>query len=156
MDPLAAIGLAGNIVNFIEFSFRVISGGQQVLNSASGMTPENTSLDAFLDDLKAVTKGLLIEFPTSVCSENEAELSRLAGYCYDLSKELSGILTRLKVSDEKSKWQGIRVKWRSMCKEKEIEAIERRLNDFQSQILIRLHFMLRCVHQIHIHRLGGN
>lgn len=145
MDPLTAIGLAGNIINFIEFSFKVIAGGHSIANSVSGMTPENASLDVILDDLKAVTKGLLIEIPDLAGSDNEKELARLATSCYHLSKELSEILAPLRLSEGRSKWQGMKVKWRSLRKEKEIESIERRLNDFQSQILVRLHLMLRCV-----------
>lgn len=40
---------------------------------------------------------------------------------------------------------GLIVKWHSMRKEKEIDSIERRLNGYQSQILIRLQVMFRYV-----------
>lgn len=145
MDPFTAIGLADNIINFIEFACKIVYGGYQILNSASGMTPENTTLSVLLDDLNAVTKGLLVDLPGPNRTENEEELCRLAAACHELSMELAEVLSLLKVTDRRSRWQSMKVKWRSIRKERNIEAIERRLSKFQSQILIRLHLMIRYV-----------
>lgn len=78
MDPFTAIGLADNIINFIKFACKIVYGGYQIFNSASGMTPENTTLSVLLDDLSAVTKGLLVDLPGPDRTANEEELCRLA------------------------------------------------------------------------------
>ncbi|KAJ5743959.1 hypothetical protein N7533_008829 [Penicillium manginii] len=139
MDPLTAIGLAGNILAFIDFSYKVISGVNKVLSSPSGMTSENESLSILVVDLNLVTQKLSTDIIAQ--TENEKQLCALAGNCHKLSEELNQILGYLKLGDKHSKWDGLRVKWRSMRKEKEIDAIERRLNGYQSQILIRLQVM---------------
>jgi hypothetical protein len=143
MDPLTAIGLAGNILAFIDFSYKVISGVNKVLSSPSGMTSENESLSILVVDLNLVTQKLSTDIIAQ--TENEKQLCALAGNCHKLSEELNQILGYLKLGDKHSKWDGLRVKWRSMRKEKEIDAIERRLNGYQSQILIRLQVMFRFV-----------
>lgn len=145
MDPFTAIGLADNIINFIGFARKIVYGGYQISNSASGMTPDNMTLSVLLDDLNAVTKGLLVDLPGPDRTGNEEELCYLASACRELSMELAEILGLLKVAGRRSRWQGMRVKWRSIRKESNIEAIERRLSEFQSQILIRLHLMIRYV-----------
>jgi hypothetical protein len=141
MEPLVAIGLAGNILQFIDFCYNVISGINKVCSSASGMTPENEGLSVLVDDLNAVAQTLLTDIPAK--TENEKQLCALATDCYTFSEELQQILRRLRVGDRNSKWDALRVKWRSMRKEKEVEAIERRLNGYQAQILIRLQVMFR-------------
>lgn len=143
MDPLTAIGLAGNIITFIDFSYKVISGLNKGLDAASGMTPENASLDNLVEDLNAITQDLISDAPPR--TENEKQLHRLAANCHALSEDLIQILRRLRVGDKKSKWQSVTVKWQSMRKEKDIEALERRLNGYQSEILIRLQVIFKSV-----------
>ncbi|KAL5340071.1 hypothetical protein BJX70DRAFT_397086 [Aspergillus crustosus] len=126
MDPLTAIGLAGNILQFIDYSYQVISGVNKVCSSATGMTPENESLSVLVEDLNAVTRTLITNVPAK--TENERQLCALAANCHALSEDLGQILRRLKVENKNSKWEGLVVKWHSMRKEKQIDAIERRLN----------------------------
>lgn len=143
MDPLTAIGLAGNIITFIDFSYKVISGLNKGLDAASGMTPGNASLDSLVQDLSAITQDLISDAPPR--TENEKQLHQLAANCYALSEDLIQTLRKLRVGDKKSKWQSMAVKWQSMRKEKDIEALERRLNGYQSEILIRLQVIFKSV-----------
>ncbi|KAJ5626257.1 hypothetical protein N7510_002566 [Penicillium lagena] len=143
MDPLTAISLAGNILTFIDFSYKVIHGANEVLSTSNGMTPENERLSILVKDLNVVTQDLVTNIPAR--TENEKQLCALAANCHALSGELYQILRRLKVGDKKSKWEGLMVKWHSMRKEKDIDLIERRLNGYRSQILIRLQVMFRYV-----------
>lgn len=150
MDPLTAVGLAGNIVEFISFSYKIISGVNKLLKSPNGTSPENQRLSDFLEDLNSVTQGLMTDIHAK--TENEKQLCVLAANCHDLSTELYQILRSLKVGDNKSKWEGLMVMWSSMRKEKEIQTIERRLHGYQSQILIRLQIMFGYGPRQLIHR----
>jgi hypothetical protein len=94
-----------------------------------------------VDDLQEITEGLTHDLKGK--TQNEKKLCKLADNCYDLSQELSKILKELRVAEKNTKWQSLKVKWASMRKEKEMASIEKRLNDYRSQILIRLNFMLR-------------
>lgn len=151
MDPLTAIGLAGNIITFIDFSYKVISGLNKGLDAANGMTTENANLEQLVQDLTAITEDLISDAPPR--TENEKRLHQLAVNCHAHSQELIQILRSLKVGDKKSKWQGVVVKWQSMRKEKEIEALERRLNEYQSEILIRLQVIFKCVNPVATHEI---
>lgn len=145
MDPLTAIGLASNILSFIDFSFNLIGGSHRLLNSASGLTPENCRLGTVVEDLKVVTERLVSDLPGK--TQNEKELCKLADDCHTISRELLDILSRLKLGDKKSKWNAFRAKWQSMMQEKSIASIEESLRSYQSMILIRLNFMLRYVNR---------
>ena len=143
MDPLSALGLAGNIVAFIDLSYKVISGMTRVLDSASGMTQENANLSILAEDLNVVSQQLISDVHAR--TENEKQLCGLSN-CYDLSKELVQLLRRLRVGDTKSTWEAARVKWQSMRREKDVWALERRLQGYQAEILIRLQIMFRLFH----------
>ena len=112
-----------------------------MLNSASGLTPENCRLGTVVEDLKVATERLVSDLPG--CTQNERELCKLADDCRTLSGELLDILNHLKLGNKKSKWKAFRAKWQSMMQEKKIASIEESLKSYQSMILIRLNFMLR-------------
>jgi hypothetical protein len=63
MDPLTALSLAGNILTFIDFSYKVISGANKVLSTSNGMTPENERLGVLVEDLNVVTQDLVADIP---------------------------------------------------------------------------------------------
>jgi hypothetical protein len=141
MDPITAVGFAASILQFIDFSWGVITGTYEVYKSATGTTLENAHINTVVNDLERVTDGLISDF--EVKTKNEKELCKLADKCHDLSQDLSKILKKLQVLEKNSKWRSLRVKIASMRKEKEIASIEDRLDRYRSQILVRLNFMLR-------------
>ncbi|KAJ5119135.1 FAD/NAD(P)-binding domain-containing protein [Penicillium atrosanguineum] len=94
MDHLTAIGPAGSLIAFIDFSFNLISGVNKVLVSSSGMTPENANLGALVEDSNGVTKDIISDVPPG--TENEKKLCILATNCHTLSKEIFQTLENLR------------------------------------------------------------
>jgi hypothetical protein len=140
MDPVTAVGFAASILTFVDFSWDLITGAYEVYKSTTGTTSENAHISTVIDDLQEITEGL--NFDVEGKAKHEKALCKLADNCLNLSKDLSKILEKLKVTEKDSKWQALRVKWASMRKEKEVVSIEMRLDGYRSQILIRLNFML--------------
>lgn len=139
MDPLTAIGLASNIISFIDFSWELITGAWSMYKSADGTTVENATLETIVTDLEKVSHKLVSDMKGT--TQNEIALLRLAEECLKLSRQLSSTLRKLKASIGNSKWESFKIKWASMRKEKEIMSIESRLSNYRSQILLRLQFM---------------
>ncbi|KAH6714421.1 hypothetical protein BKA61DRAFT_359607 [Leptodontidium sp. MPI-SDFR-AT-0119] len=140
MDPITAVGFAASILQFIDFSWGVITGTYEIYKSTTGSTHENAHISTVVDDLERATDGLISDVEGK--TKNEKELCKLADKCHDLSQDLLKILKQLQVSEKNSKWQSLKVKVASMRKEKEIAFIEGRLDRYRSQILVRLNFML--------------
>jgi hypothetical protein len=141
MDPITAVGFAASILNFIDFSWNLVSGTYEVYKSTTGTTSDNAHISTVLDDLEATTEGLAYDIEGK--TNHEKNLCKLADGCYELSQDLAKILRKLQVSEKNSKWQSLKVKWASMRKEKTVASIEIRLDRYRSQILVRLNFMLR-------------
>ncbi|OJI98022.1 hypothetical protein ASPVEDRAFT_441075 [Aspergillus versicolor CBS 583.65] len=140
MDPMSAIGVAANILQFVEFGAKLCGRIQEVASSATGLTEENAHLDSTVDELRNVTDGLITNLKGN--TQHEAELVKLAAQCRDLSAELTDMLSKLKPKKDDRFWSSIRAAWKSTVKEKKVLSIERRLGEYRAQIILRLNFML--------------
>jgi hypothetical protein len=141
MDPLAAVSLAGTILQFIDFSSKLVARTYEVYRSASGATTANEDITTVISDLKEVTLDLDVDLPGR--GKHEKALKALAAKCVELSAQLLAVLDKLKTSSKHSAWESMRVKWSSMRKSDEIQRIERRLGEYRAEILVRLTFMLK-------------
>ncbi|RBA15689.1 hypothetical protein FPRO05_12296 [Fusarium proliferatum] len=52
MDPLSSIGLASNILQFVEFSVKLVSKGVEIYSSTDGAPVQHADLRASLDNLR--------------------------------------------------------------------------------------------------------
>jgi hypothetical protein len=140
MDPITAVGFAANIIDFIDFSWNLVHGTYEVHMSASGTTAENAHISTIIEDLQGVTEGLNSDLRLG--GKYAKQLSKLAGNCLELSRDLTKILEKLRVKEKNSTWQAVKISWESMRKEKTVASIEKRLGIYRSEIVLRLNVML--------------
>ncbi|EXJ81430.1 hypothetical protein A1O3_07722 [Capronia epimyces CBS 606.96] len=140
MDPLSAIGLASNILSFIDFSCGVVKHTYEVYNSATGATSANAHIKTVIDDLAKATEALGPEVEAT--TKHSKALHELAQKCSGLSEDLLRILKKLQVTRKNSKWQSLRKTLRAAWSEKEVASIEKRLDSYRSEIIMRLQLML--------------
>ena len=139
MDPITALGFAASILNFVDFSYQVISGTFEVIKS--GSTSETAQVSVVIDDLHNVTKELSNRPVGS--SKHDDALNELALECKEASKDLQNILEKLKTEVGSPVWKSIRVVLRSKWKKGEIADLDKRLARYRSQILLRLVLILK-------------
>jgi hypothetical protein len=142
MDPLTAVGLAGNIITFVDFSIEVLSRARQLHDSASGATAENEELESLTKNLKALAdrtqrrpsnipqKG---HFRLSISSETV--LDNLSQQCIQVADELLETLDSIKVKGDgkarKSAIQAVKTVW----KQDHIDALQRRIDRISKQLM---------------------
>ncbi|RDW93695.1 ATP-binding protein [Aspergillus mulundensis] len=129
MDPISALSLAAVILQFIDFSSKLVAGTYEVYNSASGTTVENVHITTIVTDLQAATGDMDVDIVGN--TKHERALKDLASKCNKLSADVVVILEGLRVSDKNSAWKSLKVKWSSMRKSGQLQSIERRLDDDQ-------------------------
>ncbi|KAL1840419.1 hypothetical protein VTJ49DRAFT_493 [Mycothermus thermophilus] len=97
MEPLAAVGLAANILQFVELCAKVVSEGNQIYHSVNGTTEEYTSLEQMCESIKELSDGLVPpqlqqDFstlpPEKRPSKMEMKLAQLALRCRESSDQL--------------------------------------------------------------------
>ncbi|KAF4633368.1 hypothetical protein G7Y89_g4751 [Cudoniella acicularis] len=58
MDPLSALSVAGNIIQFIQFGLQVLSKGQEICGSSSGLLAEESEIGAVSQDVKTISRSI--------------------------------------------------------------------------------------------------
>jgi len=160
LDPLTALGLASSVAQFVDFGFKVISESRQQYRSATGILPDNLSLETFVADLSDISERLASDdserpggtrFITNSAirtwdkSHEDRALRELAARSKTLADEILHILEDLKVKGPNRRWESIRQAFRSRMKREKIRDMEKRLEQIRSQLNLRLVAMMEYV-----------
>ena len=141
MDPISALGLSSNILTFIDAASKILAGTYEVYQSATGTTQENAHVDTVTEHLRDIAAKL-----DPNCVDKTAHgraLKDIAQKCETLAQDLLHLLLKLKITGKQSMWKSLTVTLKSMRKERVIAAMEKRLSEYQSLILLRLTMMLK-------------
>jgi hypothetical protein len=142
MDPLSALSLASSVIQFVDFTSKLISDSFEVCSSISGTTSETADLSTIITDLGIVTRRLSVH-SGKPGSDDEIALSDLVSKCRRLSDDLLKVLNKLKSKNPQSKWESVRVIWASMQKREQVASMEKRVNSYRNEILLRINAMMR-------------
>jgi hypothetical protein len=144
LDPFSALGLASNIVQFIDFGSKLLSTGRELRNSADGVLEANIELEVITKDLVSIDEQLMRSSGLlTLRTEGERALQTLAASCRKDAERLLSILDKFKVSSPSSKWKslgkGIRILW----KKDEVDELLARLDRARSQLNTHLLAILK-------------
>ncbi|KAK5093357.1 hypothetical protein LTR70_004729 [Exophiala xenobiotica] len=140
MEAIAGISLAANVIQFIDFSSRLISKGKEI--------HENGSLSE-QDDLENVTRSLahfshkLRESLQSRCTagaditEDDKNLERIATECSRIADQLLQRLQRLKYGGKHRPWKSFRHALKSVWAKAEIDNLAARLAAYRQQLALQ-------------------
>lgn len=140
MDPLSALSVAATVVQFIDFSSKILNGAREIHNSDSGMTSENASLRLIVADLQNLSSNLgSVNFqPGWQRNSDQIALQDLANQCQKFSEELSAILEKLSSRDVKSRTESLRVLMQSVRHQKQVRNLQKRLETCRGQLVARI------------------
>ena len=141
IDPFAALGLAGNIVQFLDLSGKLIDGAIDVYHATDGATSTNRELEAVYGDLQGLCAKLELEHDEQQVQASkrlDPSLFNLAKSCKRLGQELLDILEDLKAKGRYQRWQSIRQAMKAVWKTKDIDKYRKQLDLYRSQIASRV------------------
>lgn len=93
MDPLTALGLASNIVQFVDYSSKIISTSRQLYNSASGAREEYLELELLARNIREYAERP--DDNAAVANKDPAEARVLIGLsrqCIEVSNQLLSVI----------------------------------------------------------------
>jgi hypothetical protein len=134
MEVLAAIGLAGNIVQFIDFGGKLLEKSAQLYRSGECALAENIDFEKATNDLVLLNKKL----KDGAAVTGDKALESLCLSCHTVADELLAALDKLKVKGKHQKWESIRKAIGSVRSKEDIEQLERRLSTFRDEINLRI------------------
>lgn len=140
MDPISALSLAANVVQFVDCGFKFISTIIKIYQSATGSLVEHHELDAVVKNLR-LQSTLIANQPMSGLSNNPAMASILescVAVSSELQDELSSITRSFKPGSTKSVTNSIIAAVRSMMKSNKIKELEVRFVRLREQLAFHL------------------
>ncbi|KAI0843496.1 hypothetical protein F5Y06DRAFT_291412 [Hypoxylon sp. FL0890] len=138
MDPFTAIGLAGNIITFLDFGYKLVSTAKDIYTSASGAGAYNDGLSYTTEQIQQLTANLKVTKPLSSLSKQELSLLRVAGDCESVSVELAKLLDKLKARKPGSKREALRATIRNWQKKDQKDDLELKLDRCKQQLNLEL------------------
>jgi len=142
MDPFTAIGLASSIVQFVDYSTRLLSDAREIYTSVSGSTDQNKSLETITTEMKALSAKLSLP-ANSTQSEDEKALRRIATECESVSKEILSLLTKIKSPNPKSKLRSVWSALQSKMHQAQKLDLQNRLENCRDQLDLQLTVLIR-------------
>ena len=140
MDPVAALGLAGNIVQFVDFSCKVLQDTKNLYRSTTGASAENDILEVICHDLIDLDNALTAPSAPGAIPDS---VRSLASTCKEVAAELLGILDKIRVREPRQKWKSFVQALRSVWKKEQIEELLKRMERLRNETQYRLQLMLR-------------
>jgi hypothetical protein len=142
MESLAAVSLAGNVVNFLEFGLDIVSTAKEMRRTHDGALLRHNDLEVATRDL------LLIQTQMECCLSANSVASGLGQTDIDLVKLLESsnalarsLLERLNMAKSIGglrRWKSMRQALKSVSSKQEIDDMAHRLSDFRSQFQTRI------------------
>ncbi|ORY13035.1 hypothetical protein BCR34DRAFT_613592 [Clohesyomyces aquaticus] len=138
MDPITAVSLAGNIVQFIDFAYKLITGAKNIAQSAAGRSTEHEEVDIIAESVLELNQNMacLSSAYRNVksLSGREKTLLDLRQGCVKIGNELKKNLDDLQVSGSHKRWKSVGAALLWIMKDSKIKDLEKRLLGLQRQI----------------------
>ncbi|KAJ9614088.1 hypothetical protein H2200_002224 [Cladophialophora chaetospira] len=159
LDPFSALGLAGNVLQFIDFCGNVISESRKTYQSASESSPENIELGSVAVDLQQLCAQLQ---PSNRGQEASAvadqKLAKTLAWCEGVAADLLSAIEQLKIkTGPHRKWRSFRQALITVWKKDKLSGLQRRLSFLREQVTLHLvsdlsnqqHTILANVNKLH-------
>ncbi|KAI9766763.1 MAG: hypothetical protein M1839_004767 [Geoglossum umbratile] len=146
MEVLAAIGLAGNIIQFVDFSGKLISKTAEIRKSGTGALAENINIETATNDLALLSTKL----HDSANSASDTALQELCQSCNTIATELLIVLDSVKVHGGQNKWKSFRKALQSVWSKEDIALLEQRLARLRDELNLRVAIDLRSVAEMEV------
>ena len=152
LDPLTAISLASAIVQFVDFSGKVLSKAREL--NQSNDNPKFDAYEAVASDLLQLSgklkNGLHTVGQDRSPSESDKALEALCSGCISVAEKMTAQLESLKVCDGDSKWRVLVQAAKSVRSKKELDELSAQLDVLRSQLQLRVFVSFKYVHTQHV------
>ncbi|KAG8158623.1 hypothetical protein KVR01_011745 [Diaporthe batatas] len=138
MDPFSAIGLAGNIVGFLDFGFKLLAKAREIQASSSGAAAANESLVSLTQRFQQVTASLRAQKVTGAAAGEELAIQELAAECDGVAIELLELVHGLRARTPRSKRESLRAAFREWRKGDQKDELALRLDSCRSHLHLQL------------------
>ncbi|KAK0670069.1 hypothetical protein QBC41DRAFT_390621 [Cercophora samala] len=147
MEAIAAVALAGNVAQFVEYSIKAMLMTYELLHGTNGTLAEVRELKDVVDSvdqsLRRVRDSQEVSDAGAAVLPDKA-LGSLVASCLAISDEINGVISNLKLEDTSdSFFRNVRTRAKVMAMKPELKSLCGRLNGLRDQISAHLLFLIR-------------
>jgi hypothetical protein len=128
MDPFSALVLASNIIDFVDFTWNLVSGTREVYKSLEGSSESVRLLDTISEDIRSYNHAITASVPIS------PSLQKLIEDCTEVGNDLQKALNNLKVQGKQTKWASFVVALKGVWRQDEVDKLYNRVARLQGRI----------------------
>ncbi|TVY41183.1 hypothetical protein LSUB1_G001515 [Lachnellula subtilissima] len=161
LEALTALSLAATIVQFVDFSSKLLAKSHEIFVSVDGASIENNDLEAATKNLRdlgeRLNKSTVSRRGDTVeaTSEPEVALIQLTTKCSAVARELLTVLDHLKVQPGSNrKWKTFQQALKSSLKQSQVDEIKSRLQAMRQELSLNVLVSLR--ESIDLHAIRSN
>lgn len=157
MDPVNAVSLAASILQFIEFTAKLVKEGREIYESASGATVKHCDLEAVTQNLVYLVQqisnnskddALPVRLQKlSLNSVAPTNINDLGAACEKVAWELLEALNKVKARRTQNRWTGIIDALKTVWAKGKIQELRDRLEQYRTGIHTALLVSMRYVIQ---------
>jgi hypothetical protein len=141
LEGMAAFGLASNIIQFVDYSSKIVSKFREIHHSASGTTKDAIDLTIINQDLEKICSNL--SSGAARAPPPPDGLADLAKKCADCTEKLLQMLSKVRAKDPRSKWQSARAALKSAWTSGDIKVIQDKISGFRFQLILHMQVLQR-------------
>jgi hypothetical protein len=145
LDPFSALSLAAALFQFIDFTAKIVSKGNHLFQSASGILPENESIESAAIRLRDLAGPLQPQTPAVGGYTEDGALKALCGECVNIASQLLDQLDKLKVPGNCNcrRWKSFRQALKSVWSKDTVDGLNKRLKGLDEQLRTHILLLLR-------------
>jgi hypothetical protein len=145
LDPLSALSVASSLVQFVDFSAKIVSKGHRIFQSKGGSLSENDETETVAKRLRVMVQNLHSSLASTETSGEEQALGKLCDECIEVAEELNLELEKLKIPNDcrHRKWKSLRQALKSLWSKEKLESVEKRLGELDGQLKLHILILLR-------------
>ncbi|KAF2877567.1 hypothetical protein BDV95DRAFT_644940 [Massariosphaeria phaeospora] len=136
-ESLAIVGLASNIISFIEFGLKLVSGAKTLRESPHRTLPEISELETILHDVRTFNNEVLRQKSSGQqLSQDEQGILEMVKECNHLARQIQNLTKDLKVRPEArwKMWENGRTVCKVLMNREEMKDMQRRLESLSQRI----------------------
>ena len=159
LDPITALSVAGTIVQFVDFSYKIITFSTQLQKSARGALQVPEILELVANDLVKLTKKLhRLDDASESVSDEEQALIDLCKSCNSVADEIISKLRTLKMQGgprdvlgkRTKKWESFHQAIRYAWADDQLSELSRTLSGLKQALGLRVMVDIRYFVEIHV------
>jgi hypothetical protein len=148
MEPFSALAIVTGVVQFIDFSAKLIAGTYTIYRSKSRESTPDSHVMVVTTMLQTMNEELRRDFVQQAkgqSSQTELDIAKLCADCSAIAEELIAVLHKLPKPGKHDVWTSFLLTFRSIWSQDKINSLKQKLDEFRQQITMHLLVLLRYV-----------